>query len=77
LLTRMCTVPSRSATVATLRRQSSGSETSTRRAEDLRVSVLVLERADPLLVNVERHDAQILFDEDVDKGFSDSAGSPP
>jgi hypothetical protein len=32
--------------------------------------VLVLERADPLLVNVERHDAQILFDEGVDKGFS-------
>jgi glycerophosphoryl diester phosphodiesterase len=37
-----------------------------------REDVLLLQRVDPLLVNVERRHAQALVDEGVDEGFSDS-----
>ena len=47
-----------------------------RRPRTFAVSMLLLQRANPFLVNVERRHAQALLDEGVDKGFSNSARGP-
>jgi hypothetical protein len=38
--------------------------------------MLLLQRADPLLVNVERRHAEALLDKAVDQSFSDSTRGP-